>query len=126
MAEETSHLESIDLRTSKKRGVAVVDIPIGTEGYVPERAMKAVKDGSADRPERFLDHMPDKEVAALTTIDLLGSRTCYVEKALGTELPLEICRRADNGAKWPYHTTLELPGAAEALSFGILKPHQKV
>ena len=46
--------------------------------------------------------MPDKQAAALIVIESLGQRTGYLERVLDTELSLEECRRADNGAQWAY------------------------
>ena len=70
-----------------------------------------------DHLARCLANMPDKQAAALTTIESLGQRTGYLERALDTELSLDACRRADNGAQWAYEKILELPGAAETQSF---------
>ena len=60
--------------------------------------------------------MPVKQAAALIVIESLGQRTGYLERALDTELSLEACKWADNGAHWAYETILELLGAAEAQS----------
>ena len=94
----------------------MVGVPIGTDEYVLERAMGVMKDGGADRLAPCLANMPGMQAAAPITINSLGQRTSYLEKAPDTRLSLEACRRADNGAQWAYEI-LELPGAAEALSF---------
>ena len=72
-------------------------------------------------------------MAALIAIESLGQRTNYLERALGTRLSLEECRRADNGTQWASEK-MELPGAEEAPSFfqegcpvdqPTLNPHQQ-
>ena len=94
----------------------MVGVPIGTGGYVLDRAIEVVRVGGADRLARCLTSMPDK-AAALIAIESPGQRTSYLERALDTGLSLEACRRADNGAQCAYENILELPGAAEAQSF---------
>ena len=78
--------------------------------------------------------MPDEQAAALIVTQSLGERTGCFERALDTELSLESCRRANNGAQWACKKILELPGAAEAQSFFqegggddrlTLQPHQQ-
>ena len=64
-----------------------------------------------------LANMPDKQAVVFIVIESLGQRTGHLERALDTELSLEACRRADNGAQWSYEKILELPGAAEAQFF---------
>ena len=61
--------------------------------------------------------MPDKQTAALIVIEPFGQRSGYLERALDTELSLQVCRRVDNGAQSDYEKIPELPGAAEAQSF---------
>lgn len=58
-----------------------------------------------------------KEAAAPIAIEALGKRTSCFDRALDTELSLEACRRAANGAQWVHEKILELPGAPEAQSF---------
>ena len=132
-AEEISLLESVDVSITGEGGATVVDVPIGTDKYVLDRAMEVVRDGGADRLARCLANMPDKQAAALIAIESLGQRTSYLERALDMRLSLEACRRADNGAQWAYEKILELPGAEEAPSFFqegcpgnqlTLNPHQ--
>ena len=114
--EEISLLESIDVRIAGEGGPTVVGVPIGTVEYVLDRAIEVVRDGGADRPVRCLASMPDKPTAALIAIESLGCRTSYLERALGTGLFLEACKRADNRAQWAYENILELPRAVEAPS----------
>ena len=95
----------------------MVGVPIGTDKYVLDRTMEAVRDGGADHVARCLANMPDKQTAALIAIESFGQRTSYLERALDTRLSLEACRRSDNGAQWAYEKILELPGAEEAPSF---------
>ena len=111
-AEEIPLLESVDVRIAGEEGVTAVDVPIGTDEYVLDRAMEIVRDGAADSFVRCLASMPDKQAATLIAIESLGQRTSYLERALDTGLSLEACRRADNGAQWAYEKILELPGAA--------------
>ena len=116
-AEDISLLETVDVRIADEGGVTVVGVPIGTEEYVRERAMEVLRHGDADRLARCLANMPDKQAVALITVDSLGQRTSYLERALYPGLSLEACQRADNGAQWAYEKILELPGAAEAKPF---------
>ena len=94
--EDISLLESL-VRIEGEGGVTVVGIPIGIDEYVLEREMEVVKDGGADRLAHCLANMPDKQAAALIAIESLGQSTSYLERARGTGLSLEACRRADNG-----------------------------
>ena len=80
----------------------MVGVPIGTDEYVLERAMGVMKDGGADRLAPCLANMPGMQAAAPITINSLGQRTSYLEKAPDTRLSLEACRRADNGAQRAY------------------------
>ena len=116
-AEEISLLESVEVRIADKGGVTVVGVPIGTEDYLRGRAIEVVRDGGADRLAHCLANMPDKQAAALITVESLGRRTNYLERPLDPRLSLEACKRADNGAQWAYEKILELPGAAEAVIF---------
>ena len=134
MAEEISLLESVDVRIAAEGGATVVGVPIGTDKYVLDRAIEAVRDGAADRLARCLASMPDKQAAALIAVESLGQRTSYLERALDTGLSLEACRREDNGAQWAYENSSEQPGAAEAQSLFqegcpgnqlTLNPHQQ-
>ena len=99
-AEEISLLESIDVRVAGEGGPTVVGVPIGTDEYVRYRTIEVVRDGGADRLERCLDSMPDKQAAALIAIESLGQRASYLERTLDTGLSLEAYRRADNGVQW--------------------------
>ena len=80
------------------------------------RVVEVVKDGGADHLARCLASVPDKQAAALITVESLGQRTSYLERALDPGLSLDACKRVDNGAQWAYDKTLEQPGAAEAQS----------
>ena len=91
----------------------MVDIPIGTDEYVLERALKVVRDGGADRLARCLANMLNKQGATLIAIEPLAQRTSYLERTLDTGLSLEVYRKVDNGAQWAYENFLELPGAVE-------------
>lgn len=41
----------------------MVGVPIGTDDYVKEMAMKVVTEGGTDKLARMLSHMPGKQVA---------------------------------------------------------------
>ncbi|CAN0290043.1 unnamed protein product, partial [Laminaria digitata] len=112
-AEKISLRESIDVRIAEEGRVTVVSVPIGTEEYVRGRAMKVIGDGGTYRLARCLTNTLDKQTAALISVESLGQRTSYLERALDPVLSLEACRRADNGAQWAYKNILELPRAAE-------------
>ena len=135
-AEEISLLESVDVRVADGEGVTVVGVPNGTDENVllVERTREIVKEGGTDHVARCLANMPDKQAAALIVIESLGQSTGYLVRALDTELPLEACKRADNGAQWAYKKIFELLGVAEAQSFFqegcpderlTLEPHQQ-
>ena len=61
--------------------------------------MEVVRDGGTDHLARCLANMPDKQAPALITVESLGQRTSYLERALDPELSLEACKRADDGAQ---------------------------
>ena len=108
-------LESIDIGIEDEGGVAVVGDPIGTEECARERAMQIVRDGGADHLGRYLANIiPEKQAAAIITVEYLGQRTSYLERGLNPGLSLEAYRRANNGAQWAHELTLELPEAVES------------
>lgn len=94
----------------------MVGVPIGTEDYVLDRTMEAVKDGRAGDLARCLASMTGKHVVTLIAAESLGQTTSYQERALDTGGSLEACRKAVNGAQWAYENILDLPHAAEAQS----------
>ena len=61
--------------------------------------------------------MPDKQAATFIVIQSLRQRNGYLQRAVDTELSLEACRRADNGAQYAYEKMLKLLGEAEVQSF---------
>lgn len=79
--------------------VMVVDIPIGTNESVLERAIEVAKDGGADRVALCHVIMSNKQAPALITIESLGKRIDHHEKALYTGPCLEACKQEDNGAQ---------------------------
>ena len=101
-AEDISLLERVGVRIVGERGVRMVGVPIGTDEYVLERAMEAVRDGGADCLARCLANVPDKLAASLSAIESLEQRTRCLERGLDTGLSLEAGRREDNGAQWTY------------------------
>ena len=76
----------------------MVDVPIGNDEYILERAKEIVKKGGTDHLARCLANMPEKQAVALIVTESLGQKTVYLERALDTELSLESCRRVNNGA----------------------------
>ena len=61
-------------------GIMVVRVPIGTDAYVEESAMKKIPEGGADKLARMLARMPDKQVARLATAQsLTQQRSGYIE-----------------------------------------------
>ena len=107
-AEEMLLVESVDARVVDEELLTVVGVPIGTHEYVFERAREILKEGDKDHFARCLAKMPDKQATALIVIESLGQRTGYLGRALDTELFLEACRRANNGAEWAYEKVIEL------------------
>ena len=80
-------------------------VPIGTDEYVLGRALKVVRDVGAGRLACCLANMPNKQGAALVTIESLAQRTCYLERAMDTGLYLEAYRRVDNGVQRAYENS---------------------
>lgn len=71
-----------------------------------------------------LTGMLDMQAATLIATASLGQTTDYLERVMDTNTSLEetslethTCGRTDSGAPRDYQHTLEVPGAAEALSF---------
>ena len=64
----------------------MVGVPIGNDEYVLERAREIGKEGGTDHLARCLANKPDKQAAALIVTESLGQRTCYLERALDTDL----------------------------------------
>ena len=85
-SEEISLLQSIDVRVAYEGRVTVVGVPIGNDEYVLERAREIGKEGGTDHLARCLPNKPDKQAAALIVTESLGQRTCYLERALDTDL----------------------------------------
>ena len=75
---EISLLESVEVRIADEGGVTMVGVPIGTEEYVRGRSMEVVRDGGADHLAHCLANLPDKQAAALITVESLGQRTSYL------------------------------------------------
>ena len=112
-----SLLESVDARVADERKVTVVGVPIDTDEYVLERAMRVMRDGGAERLARCLADMPNKKAAALIAIEPLAQRTSYIERALDTGLPSKLAGGQIYGAQRARQTKIELPGGAESLAF---------
>ena len=58
--EQIALLESICVSIAERGGVKVVGVPIGTDEYARESAMKIVQNGEAEQLARMLSRMPDK------------------------------------------------------------------
>ena len=61
--------------------------------------MEVMRDGGADHLSRCFVNMPDKQAAALITVESLGQRTSYPERAVDPGLSLEACKLSDNGER---------------------------
>ena len=77
-------------------GITVIGIPIGTDAYVEERALKKITEGGADELARILARMPDKQVAHLITSQSLIQRSGYIERGIDHKLTRKPCERLDN------------------------------
>ena len=117
-----------------EEGITVVGIPIGTDAYVEECAMKKITEGGAVELARMLARMPDKQVAHLVTSQSLTQRSGYIERGIDHRRTRKACERLDNGVMWVLETTMGLRGAdteeeffqddCEPTDFK-LKPHQQ-
>ena len=79
--------------------------------------MEVVRGRCADCLVRYHADMSDKQAAVFIAIESLGQRSSYLDKALGTGLSLQACRRSDDMAQCAYENILGLAGAVEAQSF---------
>ena len=92
-AEDISLLKSVDVHVADDGGVTVVNVPIGADEDVLERAREIVKESGTDHLVRCLANIPDKQTVALIVIESIGQRIGYLERALNIELLLETSRR---------------------------------
>lgn len=98
-------------------GITVVGIPIGTDAYVEERAMKKITDGGADELAHMLARMPDKLVAHLITSQSFTQRSGYIERGIDHKLTRKACERPDNGVMWVLEASMGLRDTADEEGF---------
>ncbi|CAN0508788.1 unnamed protein product, partial [Scytosiphon promiscuus] len=97
--EQRRLLEGVGL-TVAGEGITVVGVPIGTDDYVKEFAMKVIAEGGADKLARILPRMSDRQVANLITSLSLIQRSAYIERGIDPALTKEACERLDNMVQW--------------------------
>ena len=61
--------------------------------------MSVGKDEGCNPLARYVANLPDKHAAILKAVEPLEQGPRNLDRSLGTELPLEACRRADSGAQ---------------------------
>ena len=55
----------------------MVGVPVGTDEYARESAMKIAHNGGTEQPARMLPRMPDKQSANLIANGSMPQRTAY-------------------------------------------------
>ena len=115
--EQIALLEGIGVSIAECGGVQVVGVPVGTDEYARESAMKIVRNGGAAQRAQMLSRMPDKQSANLIATGSMVQRTSYLERVMDPELSLAACQKADGNALWMLEKLLDLRGAAEESSF---------
>ena len=91
-----------------EEGITVVGIPIGTDAYVEECAMKKITEGGADKLARMLAHMRDKQVAHVVTSQSLTQRSGYIERGVDHKLAKKACERLDKDVMWVLEASMGL------------------
>ncbi|CAM9850142.1 unnamed protein product, partial [Hapterophycus canaliculatus] len=91
-----------------EEGITVVGVPIGTDAYVEECAMKKITEGGADKLARVLACMPDKQVAHLITSQSLSQRSGYIERGIDHKRTRKACERLDNDVMWVLEASMGL------------------
>ncbi|CAB1109091.1 unnamed protein product [Ectocarpus sp. CCAP 1310/34] len=91
-----------------EEGITIVGVPIGTDAYVEDIAMKVITEGGADKLARMLVRMPDKQVAHLVTSQSLTQRSGYIERGINHKLVKGACKRLDNMVMWVLEATMGL------------------
>ncbi|CAN0425517.1 unnamed protein product, partial [Scytosiphon promiscuus] len=107
--EQRRLLEGVGL-TVAGEGITVVGVPIGTDDYVKEFAMKVIAEGGADKLARILPRMSDRQVANLITSLSLIQRSAYIERGIDPALTKEACERLDNMVQWALETGMGIEG----------------
>ena len=134
-AGEIALLRQVGVNVVSRAGMVVVGIPVGTDEFVEEHAMKIVKDDGVEGLARLLAHMPQKQEAMLVATKVLTAKTGFLERGVDTHLSRAPCERADNTNLWMLERLLELPDVEDEESFFAancpadklkLLPHQRV
>ncbi|CAN0344777.1 unnamed protein product, partial [Scytosiphon promiscuus] len=107
--EQRRLLEGVGL-TVAGEGITVVGVPIGTDDYVKEFAMRVIAEGGADKLARILPRMSDRQVANLITSLSLIQRSAYIERGIDPALTKEACERLDNMVQWALETGMGIEG----------------
>lgn len=71
--------------TVAEAGITVVGVPIGSDAYVEECAIKVIRDLAAEKLARMLPRMSDRQVAFLTTSLSLTERSVYIAVCIHRE-----------------------------------------
>lgn len=71
--------------TVAEAGITVVGVPIGSDAYVEECAIKVIRDRGAEKLARMLPRMSDRQVAFLTTSLSLTERSVYIAVCIHRE-----------------------------------------
>ena len=131
--EQTRLLDGVGL-TVAGEGITVVGVPIGTDEYIKEFAMKVITDGGADKLAKMVPRMPDRQVANLITSLSLIQRSAYIERGIDPTLTKEACERLDNMVQWALERGMGIEGTEGEEEFfqqGCqdtnlkLRPHQR-
>ena len=86
--EQITLLEGIGVSIAERGGVKVVGVPVGTDEYARESAMKIVRNGGAQQLAWMLSRIPEKQSANLIATGSVVQRTSYLERVMGPELSL--------------------------------------
>ena len=78
----------------------MVGVPIGSDAYVKECAIKVIRDRGAEKLARMLPRMSDRHVAFLIISSSLTERSVYIERGIDSELTKDACQRLDNMVMW--------------------------
>ena len=109
IAGEIALMRQVGVNVVCQAGMVVVGIPVGTDDFVEEHAMKIVKDDGVEGLARLLAHIPQKQEAMLVATKVLTAKTGFLERSVDTHLSRAPCERADNTNLWMLECLLELP-----------------
>ncbi|CAN0211098.1 unnamed protein product [Scytosiphon promiscuus] len=93
--EQRCLLDGVGLQTANE-GMTVVGVPIGTDEFVRNFAMKVDNEGRAEKLARMLTRMPDGQVAHPVSSLSLTQRSAYIERRKDPTLIKEAWERLDN------------------------------